>query len=265
MTIRTVVLVDLAGYSDLQRLFEESLGVSAARAFDAEIQRFIGAALTGAGGNVPDNVVMTTGDGAILSFKAADTALDFAARLHEGVGAHNRSVTEARAKRAFRVGAATGPLAIDKKTGAPSGMTISRAARLEAKADLGGVLIDRVTYEAASPALRAAYRGPEDVPGKRDERFEAWRAQIDGAAQAPVARPLSHMQIVLLIDSDMQRLTPDRMAVLMILLAIPPGQRPPPLLILAEQGAMILKWAYDNDRLADLADALRGLLGTPEG
>lgn len=265
MTIRTVVLVDLAGYSDLQRLFEESLGVSAARAFDAEIQRFIDAALTGAGGSAADNKVMTTGDGALLAFAAADMALDFAARLHEGAATHNRGVTEAQAKRTFRVGAATGPLDIDAQTGALAGMTISRAARLEAKADLGGVLIDPATYEAASPALRAAYRGPETVKGKRDETFAAWRAQVAAASLPPAPHPQSHAQLVLQIDRDMARLRVEQVVLLMTLLDMPAGQRPADTIPLARQGAAILQWAHDGGRLADLADALRGLLGTPEG
>ena len=175
----TAVLVDLVGYSDMSRLLEDSLGVQATLSLNQQVQRLIGDALSEAGGAAADNIVMTTGDGALLTFVTPDKALDFAVRLHRCAARHNAGVTEPRAHRVFRVGISTGEIAVDPQTGAPAGMAISRAARLEAKADPGGVLIDSESWNAASGEPKAAYHGPEDILGKRDEHFEAYRAQID--------------------------------------------------------------------------------------
>lgn len=175
----TAVLVDLVGYSDMSRLLEDSLGVQATLSLNQQVQRLIGDALADAGGTASDNIVMTTGDGALLTFNAPDQALVFAVGLHRCAARHNAGVTEPRAHRVFRVGISTGEIAVDPNTGAPAGMAISRAARLEAKADPGGVLIDSESWNAASGEAKAAYHGPEDILGKRDEHFEAYRAQID--------------------------------------------------------------------------------------
>jgi TolB-like protein/class 3 adenylate cyclase/Tfp pilus assembly protein PilF len=175
----TAVLVDLVGYSDMSRLLEDSLGVQATLSLNQQVQRLIGDALAEAGGAAAENVVMTTGDGALLTFADVDQALQFAVSLHRYAARHNAGVTEPRARRVFRVGISTGEIAVDPITGSPAGMAISRAARLEAKADPGGVLIDSESWHAASGEPKTAYHGPEDISGKRDEHFEAYRAQID--------------------------------------------------------------------------------------
>lgn len=182
----TAVLVDLVGYSDMSRLLEDSLGVQATLSLNQQVQRLIGDALAQAGGDVADNIVMTTGDGALLTFANPDQALDFAQHLHQCAARHNAGVTEPRAHRVFRVGISTGEIAVDPDTGAPAGMAISRAARLEAKADPGGALIDSESWNAASAERKVVYHGPEDISGKRDEHFEAYRAQLDpnGVANA---------------------------------------------------------------------------------
>jgi TolB-like protein/class 3 adenylate cyclase/Tfp pilus assembly protein PilF len=183
----TAVLVDLVGYSDMSRLLEDSLGVQATLSLNQQVQRLIGDALSESGGTAADNVVMTTGDGALLTFSGPDQALDFATALNKCAARHNAGVTEPRARRVFRVGISTGEIAVDPNTGSPAGMAISRAARLEAKADPGGVLIDSESWNAASGERKAAYNGPEDISGKRDEHFEAYRAQIDPDGKAHAA------------------------------------------------------------------------------
>ena len=79
----TAVLVDLVGYSDMSRLLEDSLGVQATLSLNQQVQRLIGDALSESGGTAAENVVMTTGDGALLTFARPDQALDFAAALHK--------------------------------------------------------------------------------------------------------------------------------------------------------------------------------------
>ena len=176
--VATAVLVDLVGYSDMAHLLEDSLGVQATLSLNQQVQGLIGEALTEAGGSPAANTVTTTGDGALLKFDTVSMAVDFAVRLHKCAARHNDRVTEPRAKRIFRVGISTGELATDAATGLPAGMAISRAARLEARADPGGILIDHESW-VAELAMKDLFTGPEEIAGKRDEIFEGWRAQID--------------------------------------------------------------------------------------
>lgn len=261
----TVVLVDLQGYSDIQRALEQSFGVAQALAFDRQIQGFIADALAAAGVAASSAILARTGDGGLLRFDRPDPALAFAAALHRLAAGHNQSVTEALARRVFRIGIATGELAFDPETGAPSGMTISRAARLEAAARPGGVLIDTDSHAAASGEAVAAYRGPEIVTGKRDERFEAWRAQIDITAP-PAAGPNPPARGVLLdrIAADFRRLRPVQVDDLMRRLDIDRDRRPPDVLTAERRKSAILDWADEEQRLADLARDLRAIVGTPE-
>lgn len=174
----TAVLVDLVGYSDNAHLLEDSLGVQATLSLNQQIQRFINDALAEVGGSPEANVVTTTGDGALLKFDLVAMGVEFAIRLHQGAARHNQRVTEPRAKRVFRVGIGTGELAMDAATGLPAGLAISRAARLEARADPGGILIDHDSW-LAELTSKEMFTGPEEIIGKRDEIFEGWRAQID--------------------------------------------------------------------------------------
>lgn len=185
--ILTAVLVDLVGYSDMSLLLEESLGVQATLKLNNQVQQFITNSLSDVGENAADNIVITTGDGALLKFIDVDKAIDFAERLHHISSEHNANLSEPRARRVFRVGIATGEIAIDPDNCGLAGMAISRAARLEAKANPGGVLIDDQSWAASGLVQKQLFQGPEIIAGKRDESFKVWRAQIDQHGQSHAA------------------------------------------------------------------------------
>lgn len=255
----TIILVDLAGYSDMQRQFEQALGVPAAVALDAQIRQFITTALGGSG-----TLLQGTGDGGLLQFSAPDAAIATAERLQQLAAAHNQGVTEALARRLFRIGIATGDVGINPETGALSGTTISRAARLEARADLGGILIDAASHAAATPALVAAYAGPEQVPGKRDEVFTAWRRRIDTSPPSGMtpAKP-SRDDLLDQIAADFARLRPDMIDTLLVRLDLAADRWPPDLLTAERRKSAILKWAHEDGQIERLAARLRAMVGTP--
>jgi hypothetical protein len=128
-------------------------------------------------------VVKTEGDNAILVFDSAQEAYRFAQAVHDETRKHNQSRKRPLAKRVFRSGAATGEIAMEPKPGGGfdvAGMTITRAKRLEAQAQPGGLLIDEATYESLSDDQKRQYGPKVPVPGKRDEEFEAHFCQLNG-------------------------------------------------------------------------------------
>ena len=112
-----------------------------------------------------------TGDGAILVFDSAQDAHRFAQAVHEATFEHNRTRAQPLAKRVFRIGIASGEIVMVEKPGGVdiAGTTIARAVRLEAKAQPGGVLVDKTTFEALETDQKQHYGPKETVAGKRDE------------------------------------------------------------------------------------------------
>jgi class 3 adenylate cyclase len=260
----SIVIVDLVGYSDIQRQLEQALGVGAARDLDAQIQGFIETALTKVGGTPADSILARTGDGGQLKFALPGTALSFSAELQAAATRHNAGVTEAIAKRVFRIGIATGELAFSAETGALSGMTYTRAARLESKADPGGILIDEASCDGSVEALRVGYHGPETINGKRDERFVAWRARIDmTTVPANLATTSPRAAMLDAIAADFKRLRPDQIDTLIVRLGIDRDRAPPDTISGGSRKSKILLWAHEEDALLQLAQELRAIVGTP--
>lgn len=258
--VRTMALVDLVGYSPRAAARETAEGPQGVAQFNADIQAVVDAALGAAGLRRADHVVMTTGDGGLLSFAAADPALAFAAALHA-------AARDAQPEWRLRVGIATGEVAIDTEAtqgNGLGGMAITRAARLEAKADPGGVLIDAQTWSAvADLLLRAPYNGPEPIPGKHaGEAFDAYRARFNPLPSPPadIARA-ERRALVERIDRDSRRVTGvAQVQMLEERLQIPHRRRPPDTLDIERRLAGILTWASREERLADMADHLQAIL-----
>ena len=187
---KTVVELDLRGYSDVARELEEHFSADLVMRFNDQIQGFVIDALKVAGISPGDAIMATTGDGAILMFDTPPVAHTFAEAVHHSTRVHNHEKTVPAAKRWFRTGVATGDLAIKEAGGSRqmAGSVIARAVRLEAAGNIGEILIDRDTYNGLSPEQRACYGPEEQVAGKRDERFAARRyTVIAGLAAPPVA------------------------------------------------------------------------------
>lgn len=273
---KTVVELDLVGYSTICDNFEQGLDVNSVAQLNQQIQSFIDAGLKLGNAARDEHVMATTGDGAIVVFDTAVEAHRFAQAVHEATSEHNRTRQQPLAKRVFRIGAASGEIVIQAKPGGGfdiAGTTIARAVRLEAKAQPGGLLVDQRTFEALGPEGQQLYGSEQRIAGKRDEVFvaHAWQPYEDGpkdaafftklgkeAALEPIPRGfgIDKRREVL---ARFKRLKSHQYYDLIFLLEIPIGQRPAETLNLDQQKTQILKWAEEDERLDRLLDELREL------
>lgn len=178
---KTVVELDLVGYSTICANFEQGLDVNSVAQLNGQIQAFVDAGLAAVNAVRRERVMQTTGDGAIVVFDSGSEAHKFAQAVNDATRAHNRSRQQHLAKRVFRMGAASGDIVMQEIGSGYeiAGMTIARAARLEAKAQPGGILVDQQTFEALSDEQKQRYASKEIVAGKRDEEFDAYACQLN--------------------------------------------------------------------------------------
>jgi class 3 adenylate cyclase len=191
--IRTVLELDLAGYTDIAVALEEALDVQAVRTFEDQIQRFVDEGLSAVGLERDKVVLGTAGDNAILVFESADAMYRFAEAVQRACLRYNADKTTPLARRWFRMGAATGPVELDREKRRIIGTTIARAVRLEAASRRGAILVDRATFEALPEAPRGEFGPPCTVKGKRSEQLVAYRRQfIPEQEIGERARPAGH-------------------------------------------------------------------------
>jgi class 3 adenylate cyclase len=176
--IRTVLELDLAGYTGIATALEEALDVQAVRSFEDQIQAFVDEGLAAVKLERERVVLGTAGDNAVMVFESAEQMHRFAATLQHATRRYNADKTTPLAKRWFRMGAATGTLEMDRDKRRIIGTTVVRAVRLEAAAHKGAMLIDPATFEALPEHIRAEYGPPRTVKGKRDERYTAYSVQF---------------------------------------------------------------------------------------
>ena len=276
MSLATLMIVDLIGYSTTARGIDDLFGADGLLRFNTSIQGLIDQALAAAGADRAANVKATTGDGAILWFDEPPQALSFAHALQRESRDHNATKSTPGGKLVFRIGVATGDVAkaeLSDGSSVEGGMVFVRAARFEPKADPGGVLIDRATWEAAGAADQALFKGPETIEGKRDEKFTGYRALLnpDGpadaeafASSAPSAKKPDkdrRRQIKQSILGRFPKLKPTQYDFLMISLDIPLNRKPPATITREEQSIVIMNWADEEDQLEELLSEMDELLG----
>ncbi|HXH42104.1 MAG TPA: hypothetical protein VNN08_26000, partial [Thermoanaerobaculia bacterium] len=187
---KTIVELDLKGYSDVARELEENLSAEVVMHFNDQIQTFVDTGLSAVSLHREDAVMATTGDGAILALDSPSIAHRYALAVHHACRLHNQERTVASAKRWFRVGIATGDLAIEANAGVKrmAGSVIARAVRLETASNVGEILVDTETYAGLSDQQKLLYGGEETIHGKRDEVFAARRCvAVPGIAVAPTS------------------------------------------------------------------------------
>lgn len=192
-TVKTVLVLDMVGYSDRARDLQQGLNSAKAVAdLNKQIQGFVDVALNAVGRLREESVVATTGDGAILVFEAAADAYRFAEALHRVTTDHNARLVGA-ARREFRTGAATGNIEASPNTTGGidvAGVAVSDAVRLETASDAGHLLVDEETFVALPLGARKHFeRQPEQIDGKRDEKYTAYRRVFAGPK--PAAPPES--------------------------------------------------------------------------
>jgi len=231
---KTIVELDLISYSAIASTLEGHLGSSAVATLNAQIQTFIDHGLSRIRVSRTAAVAATTGDGAILVLTEAADAHHFAFAVHEQTKIYNRERSDPLAKRIFRIGAATGDIAIESSGDGPfniAGLTIARAVRLEAAAQPGELVVDAKTFHALPPLLQVSYSDEVEVAGKRDEKFAAHRCMMNPEAGTVVGsktperfeKPSGDRRSILELFA---RLHPSNLDRLVFLLEIPIADRP---------------------------------------
>lgn len=178
-TTKTVLELDLVGYSDKARELEEHLGVELVMRFNDQIKEFISNGLTSAGVAIQDAIVQSTGDGAIVVLDTPEQAHRLAEAVNTAVTKHNLTRTGESARRWFRIAAATGEIEIRGKDLA--GTTIANSVRLESAGEAGHFLVDLPTWNALPAELQSKYLPVEEIRGKRDELIPARRCVFNSA------------------------------------------------------------------------------------
>jgi len=272
--MKTVVELDLVGYSTICDDLEQGLDVKSVEQLNQQIQSFIDAGLNEIGAERDKTVMTTTGDGAILVFDSAGDAHDFAEAVHEVTRNHNETRQQCLAKRVFRMGSATGEIVVKSKPGGGfdiAGSTIARAVRLEAKAEPGGLLVDQKTLDTMAASQKALYGPKHSIAGKRNEKFDAFACLLnpDGPQDASFFSPAKKEveDVKQQFGRDNRReilhrfklLKPNQYIELVFLLEIPIGQRPQETLNLDRQKEQVIRWAEEDAGLELLLETLREL------
>jgi class 3 adenylate cyclase len=257
---KTILELDLVGYSDVARNLEQQVGVEVVARFNDQIQGFVDDGLATIHSNRKDVVRATTGDGAILVFENAADAHAFAVAVLEAARTYNVQKSVPAAERWFRVGIASGDIhERDRATGGReiAGAVIANAVRLESAARPGQIVADSITYALLPKMLQALYGDEEIVEGKRKERFAARRYTV-----VPLPFEDSDVSLQESVGELFQKLNPpDQLSRLMQLVGMPKQFRPSPQLPLHQRQDQIVDWATGNSSgLRQLEEQLKALI-----
>jgi hypothetical protein len=88
---KTVLELDLVGYSDIALVLEENLDVEAVKIFQEQIQQFVDVGLGAVGLQREPTVIGTAGDNAILIFDDPETMHRFAHAVQNETEKYNSS------------------------------------------------------------------------------------------------------------------------------------------------------------------------------
>lgn len=267
---KIVTFVDLAGYSDIAKLLEESLGPKAVGELNDQVQNFIADAFKTSGSENDGTVEVTTGDGAIITFESAEQSIRFSLALHSAANQFSANKDTAQGQRFFRVGCAKGPIAINLTgDGAKSGLdgfTTTRAARLEAKAELSSVLIDEDVYTDLPHDLKERFDGPLEIAGKRNEVFKAYQLIQEGeptraSEKGPRPSTLPRQDLIRELRDALNALESYEIDLVLLELEIDPSRWPSDKLAVANRSVELIKIADRGSQLAELEAAIISITG----
>ncbi|AFY44686.1 pentapeptide repeat-containing protein [Nostoc sp. PCC 7107] len=187
--IKTVVEIDLKGYSEIVREVEEFCqefrqkfgcdNLNLLPFINRHIQNFIDKGLETINKKREDVVQATNGDNAVIILDNADEAYKFATAVHKATKSYNDKQTEPSAERRFRIGAATGELVENYDGNTLTGYTIVKAYRLEANAEPGKYfVVDVETHKSFSPEIHNKFGDEKTVYDKNNKEFQAHICQI---------------------------------------------------------------------------------------
>src|SRR5688500_7602082 len=172
--LAAILAADIAGYS---RLMHED---EAATVRDLKAHQTIVLPLIARHGG---RVIDTAGDGILAEFPSVIGAAECAVEMQRVMDARNENVPEHRRMR-FRIGINLGDVVHDDTRIYGDGINI--AARLEALADPGGVLVSRTVYEQVHGKLPVAFEDTGERHLKNiEEPVRVYRIHAPGAASTP--------------------------------------------------------------------------------
>jgi adenylate cyclase len=157
--LAAVLAADVVGYS---RLMGRDESGTLARLRENRSERF-NPVLTKYGGRL----VKLTGDGALVEFASAVDALSAAIEFQQTMAEANRG-QPADTALVFRMGLHLGDMIVDGDDLYGDGVNI--AARLEAEAPAGGMVISRTVHEAVAGRVKASFDDLGSLPLKNIER-----------------------------------------------------------------------------------------------
>ena len=178
--LAAILAADIAGYSRLMHEDEAST-VRDLKAHQSAVLPLVGRH----GGRVID----TAGDGILAEFPSVVGATECAIEIQTVMAARNQSVPEHRRMR-FRIGINLGDVVHVVTRFDGDGINI--AARLEALADPGGVLVSRTVYEQVHGKLPVAFEDTGERQLKNiGEPVRVYRIHMPGGASATPPRRAS--------------------------------------------------------------------------
>jgi adenylate cyclase len=169
--LAAILAADVVGYSRLMGR-DENRTLAKLKAHRTE---HLEPALARHGGRL----VKLTGDGALVEFPSAVDALNAAIAFQQAVTEANRDQPE-DTRIVFRIGLHLGDLIVDGDDLYGDGMNV--AARLEAEAPPGGIVVSRAIREAVEGRLKATLHALGELTLKNIERpIRAFRVEWDAA------------------------------------------------------------------------------------
>src|SRR5579883_586224 len=175
--LAAILAADVAGYSRLMGMDEVGT-LAALKAVRCEV---MDPAIAAHGGRI----VKTTGDGLLAEFPSVVEAVECAVRIQREMTARNEGTPADRAI-ALRIGINVGDVIIEDEDVYGDGVNI--AARLEQKAETGGICVSRAVYDQVRDKLPVAFRdGGEQAVKNISRRLRMWHVVLDKAPQ-PQAR-----------------------------------------------------------------------------
>jgi TolB-like protein/class 3 adenylate cyclase len=183
--LAAIMAIDVVGYS---RLMGRDESGTLARLREHRKHQFEPVLARHAG-----RLVKLTGDGALVEFASAVDALSAAIECQQAMADANRDQSADTAL-VFRMGLHVGDLIVDGDDLYGDGVNI--AARLEAEAPPGGIIVSRAVREAVDGRLRARLHALGDLTLKNIERpIRAFRVDLDkGDWQATASSSERHSE-----------------------------------------------------------------------
>ena len=167
-----IVAADVVGYSLLMGR-DESGTLARLRALRTDL---IDPAIAAHGGRI----VKTMGDGLLLEFPSAVDATRCAIEVQMAMAVRNADIPEGE-RIVFRIGVNLGDIIIDGDDIHGDGVNV--AARLEAEASAGGIVLAGAVHDAVSGRVKATFEDLGELALKNIERpVRAYRVRAEGAA-----------------------------------------------------------------------------------